>query len=182
MILRGLVRRPGTTIYRAGSPSPLGRTIDFCRSDTFGLVFTGVLRPAFAATPVFLGCAGAGRAKFAAFLRYLDCTALPDGRSDGTNPYLSPQRSPWKIIDFTTGPIAPAEARCCWAIWEAEAKAKVARRRQKVEAKAKAELKAEERSVHRRDDHASQKYRAMHKTEYRAKILGMMTKIAGALA
>ena len=108
VILRGLVRRPGTAIYRARSPSPLGRTIALFRAATFGLVNTGVLRPAFAATPVFLGRAGAGRARFATFLRSGDCTTLPDGGSNRPNPYLWPKQRPGKIVGFTTGPIAPA--------------------------------------------------------------------------
>ena len=108
MILRGLVGRPGTTIYRARSPSPLARTIALFRATTIGLVVTGVLRPAFAVTAVFLGCAGAGRARFATFLRKGDCTALPDGGPNCGNPSLWPQNNPWKIVGFTTGPIAPA--------------------------------------------------------------------------
>ena len=111
MMLRGLVRRrPGTTISRARSPSPLARTIALFRATTIGLVVTGVLRPAFAVTAVFLGCAGAGRARFATFLRKGDCTALPDGGSNCGNPSLWPQNSPWKIVGFTTGPIAPAKS------------------------------------------------------------------------
>ena len=111
MMLRGLVRRPGTTIYRARSPSPLARTIALFRATAIGLVVTGVLWPTFAVTTVFLGCAGAGRARFATFLRSGDCTALPDGGSNCGNPSLWPQNSPWKIVGFTTGPIAPATHR-----------------------------------------------------------------------
>ena len=105
MMLRGLVRRPGTTIYRARSPSRLARTIGACRAATFGLAVTGVPQPAFAVTAVFLGCAGAGSARFATFLRSADCTALPDGGSNRPNPYLLPQHSPGKIVGSPLGPL-----------------------------------------------------------------------------
>ena len=123
MILRGLVRRPGTTIYRARSPSPLARTIALFRATAIGLVVTGVLWPTFAVTTVFLECAGAGRARFATFLRSADCTALPDGGPNCSNPSLWPQNSPLENPGFhhwaycTCAPssptsVSPSTAKC----------------------------------------------------------------------